>query len=306
VVLGPGDDAALLRPAAGCRLVISSDMLLSGVHFPVDTGPEDIAYKSLMVNLSDLAAMGVTPRWYTVSLALPKVSKIWIDGFCAGLLKASLSSGIALVGGDITHGTLAIAVTIMGECPEGMAMLRRNARVDDDIYVTESLGDAALGLQILQGKLLAEEADRNYCVQRLRRPQARNEAGLAIRSLARAAIDISDGLLQDLGHIARASGLQAVVRAESLPLSDSYLRLLPAAASLTPAALQPAISFGDDYELCFTAAIADRDRLATLFADMSLRCTRIGSMHTGQGVKILDHEKNVIPFERTGYQHFLQ
>jgi len=306
VVLGPGDDAALLRPAAGCRLVISSDMLLSGVHFPVDTGPEDIAYKSLMVNLSDLAAMGATPRWYTVSLALPKVSKIWIDGFCAGLLKASLSSGIALVGGDITHGTLAIAVTIMGECPEGMAMLRRNARVDDDIYVTESLGDAALGLQILQGKLLAEEADRNYCVQRLRRPQARNEAGLAIRSLARAAIDISDGLLQDLGHIARASGLQAVVRAESLPLSDSYLRLLPAAASLTPAALQPAISFGDDYELCFTAAIADRDRLATLFADMSLRCTRIGSMHTGQGVKILDHEKNVIPFERTGYQHFLQ
>ncbi len=306
MVLGPGDDAALLRPAAGCRLVISSDMLLSGVHFPVDTGPEDIAYKSLMVNLSDLAAMGATPRWYTVSLALPKVSKIWIDGFCAGLLKASLSSGIALVGGDITHGTLAIAVTIMGECPEGMAMLRRNARVDDDIYVTESLGDAALGLQILQGKLLAEEADRNYCVQRLRRPQARNEAGLAIRSLARAAIDISDGLLQDLGHIARASGLQAVVRAESLPLSDSYLRLLPAAASLTPAALQPAISFGDDYELCFTAAIADRDRLATLFADMSLRCTRIGSMHTGQGVKILDHEKNVIPFERTGYQHFLQ
>ncbi|HED14610.1 MAG TPA: thiamine-phosphate kinase [Gammaproteobacteria bacterium] len=300
VVLGPGDDAALLQPTPGSRLVVSTDMLLSGVHFPTDTGPQDIAYKALMVNLSDLAAMGATPRWYTVSLALPRADEACIDSFCAGLLQASRPSGIALVGGDITCGSLSVAITIMGECPDDSAMLRSAACVGDDIYLTGTIGDAALGLQILQGRLQAQREDRRCCIERLQRPQARNRAGLAIRSLAHAAIDISDGLLQDLGHVARASGLQAVVYGHQLPLSDSYQRLVPATTGLVPA-----ISFGDDYELCFTAAAVNRQHIESVFTEIQLPCTRIGTMQAGKGIVFLDHKGRAISTNAKGYQHFM-
>jgi len=299
VVLGPGDDAALLQPVSGSKLVVSADMLLSGVHFPPSTTPQNIAYKSLMVNLSDLAAMGATPRWYTVSLALPQADPDWLDAFCEGLLQASSASSIALVGGDLTCGALCVAITVIGERPEGIAMLRSTACAGDDIYLTGRIGEAALGLLLLQGQLQTDEDNRSRCIERLQRPQARNSAGLAIRSLAHAAIDISDGLQQDLGHIAGASNLQAVIDGNSLPLSDCYRHLL-----LPAEGLLPAISFGDDYELCFTAATTDRERIESIFFELQLPCTRIGAMHPGQGVLFYDQQGQPLSAENAGYRHF--
>jgi len=299
VILGPGDDAALLQPKPGSRLVVSADMLLSGVHFLKTTAPQDIAYKALMVNLSDLAAMGAIPRWYTVSLAMPQADPVWIDAFCEGLLQASSFSAIALVGGDMTCGTLCVAITILGERPEGSAMLRSAACAGDDIYLTGTIGDAALGLLILQGQLQAEGEIRSRCIERLQRPQARNDAGLAIRSLAHATIDVSDGLLQDLGHIAQASNLQAVVQSSCLPLSDSYRDLL-----LPAAGLLPAINFGDDYELCFTTSPECRTQIESVFAGLQLPCSRIGAMQPGQGIVVVDEQGRSIPTAAGGYRHF--
>ena len=242
------DDAALLDPPAGMTLVLTKDAMVAGVHFLADDPPGEIAQKLLRVNLSDLAAMGAAPVGYLLALARAKaLTDDWLAEFCAGLAADQRTFGIGLLGGDTvsTPGPLTLSLTALGEVPKGQALRRRGARPGDDLWVSGALGDAALGLLVLQGKLEPPVAARHHLIERYRLPQPRLALGQALRGLAHAAIDISDGLLADLGHILETSGIGAELWADQLPLS--------AAARELPGARDAALAGGDDYELLFTA-----------------------------------------------------
>ena len=294
VVLGIGDDAALLQVPAGHELVVTADTLNAGVHFPPQTAPFDIGWKALAVNLSDLAAMGARPAWCTLSLSLPQADPAWLDGFLDGFLELAGLHGIVLVGGDTTRGPLSIAVTAMGLVEPGRALRRDAAQVGDDVWVTGTPGDAAAALQSLLAGAALERALR----MRLDRPQPRVEAGQALVGIARACIDVSDGLLADLGHVCARSGVAAEIDIDAVPASPALQRFAPAMRRDWQAV------GGDDYELCFSAPVAARERIDALAASLQLRFTRIGRILPGTGVRAVDAQGKEWRPSRHGYQHF--
>lgn len=299
VVLGIGDDAALLTPPSGKLLVVTSDTLVSDVHFPGETSPESIGYKSLAVSLSDLAAMGAEPAWFTLSITLPEADEDWLEQFARGLFTLAREHSIQLVGGDTTRGPLSITIQAMGFVPEGLALTRSGAQVGDAVYVTGTVGDAGAGLRIRQGKLTISESESAVLLDRLERPSPRVDAGVALRGLASAAIDISDGLSVDLGHILTDSQVGADIQVNSIPLSEAFQKLL------LPDAIQRAVSSGDDYELCFTVSVEKADEAREKLDALGCHCTKIGTITPATGtLRWLDHAGNDLHWSTTGYEHF--
>ncbi len=295
VVLGIGDDAALLRVPADRALVVAMDTLNAGVHFPRDTAPADIGWKALAVNLSDLAAMGATPAWCTLALSLPQADAAWLDGFMDGFLELARLQDVALVGGDTTRGPLSVCVTAHGFVEPDRALRRDAARAGDELWVTGTLGDAAAALAQLQAGGVADAALR----ARLDRPQPRVAFGRALAGIALACIDVSDGLLQDLGHVCRASGVGAQVDVDALPASAAL-----AVRSSGDTLRGEQACGGDDYELCFSAPAGARDAIATVAERLAIAATRIGRIVEGQGVVALRADGGVWTPPRSGYAHF--
>ena len=305
VVLGIGDDAALLKPPPGQQLVACTDTLVAGVHFPQGTAPQDIGWKSLAVNLSDLAAMGATPAWAMLALTLPHADQRFVEAFADGFAQLARKHALALVGGDTTQGPLSITVSAFGFLPESRVLLRSGARVGDAVFVTGTLGDAAAALRLMQDSGLgtrdpSNEQARSELLLRLSRPEPRIAAGLALRDVASACIDVSDGLLADLGHICQASGMGAIVEADALPLSSAMLALFEADERRAFA-----LSGGDDYELCFTASVDRADRIAADFARLGFGAARIGRIVAETGVRVRDANGNAVEPPRRGWQHFV-
>ncbi|MBU8540252.1 thiamine-phosphate kinase [Falsiroseomonas tokyonensis] len=297
--LGLGDDAALLDPPPGRSLVLAADAMVAGVHFLPDDPPETLGRKLLRVNLSDLAAMGATPLAYLMTTAFPRgVTQDWIAAFAAGLALDQAEFGIELLGGDTvaTDGPATFSLTILGHVAPGAALRRMGARVGDEVWVSGSIGDGALGLLALTGRLPPDP----HLASRYRLPQPRVALGLALVGLARAAMDVSDGLVQDLGHLARAAGCGAVIEAASVPLSA------PAQAALAadPALLPRIMTGGDDYELLFAADPADSDRVLAAAAEAGVPVTRIGVFVAGQGVRLRDPAGHDVPLPASGWSHF--
>jgi thiamine-monophosphate kinase len=298
-LLAGGDDAALITVGAGMELAVSTDMLVGGRHFLADADPHGVGHKCLAVNLSDMAAMGATPLWATLSLALPAADEAWLAAFARGFLDLAAAHGVDLVGGDTTRGPLNICVQIMGEVPAGKALRRSGARPGDTVWVSGTIGDAALALACLQGELQLDRSEAQPLVARLERPTPRIALGQALLGIASSAIDISDGLVADLGHIAERSGVGAVLEWERVPLSA------PARAGRdTPLIRQSVLGGGDDYELCFTAPPAHRDALLALAARLDLALTPVGRIEVGQGVEVRDAQGAAIALSQRGFDHF--
>ena len=300
VALGIGDDCAVLIPPPNQQLVVTMDTLVAGVHFFVDADPEGLGHKALAVNLSDLAAMGATPAWATLALTLPKADEDWLGRFCRGLFALADRYGVQLVGGDTTHGPV-ITVTIQahGFVPPGLALRRDGARPGDEIYVTGAPGDAGLALAAAYGKATVAPEYRAYIQQRLDRPEPRLAEGMALRGVASAAIDVSDGLAQDLGHILERSGVGARLEVERLPLSPALIISLG-----RDAAIVTALTGGDDYELCFTAPPGRAAQLETVAASWECRCARIGVITAEPGLQLVRADGSAFHLERLGYDHF--
>lgn len=297
--LGVGDDAALIAPTPGMELAISADMLVAGTHFLPDADPFDLGHKALAVNLSDLAAMGAQPRWALLSLALPQADEAWLAPFSRGFLALAAEHGVDLIGGDTTRGPLNLSVTILGEVEAGRALRRDAAQAGDAIWVSGELGGAALGLQHLLGERSLPPGEAAACLARLHRPQPRIALGRRLLGLAHACIDISDGLLADLGHILERSNLGAEIRLAELPLAAPVTSRL-----VESQALRAALAGGDDYELCFTAP-ADRAaaiRAAAAAAGVPVAC--VGRIAAEAGLKLLDAEGRPMPLHETGFDHF--
>ena len=298
VRLGIGDDAALLTVPSGQELAMAIDTMVEGIHFPRNTAAADIGWKALAVNLSDLAAMGATPAWALLALTLPGADEAFVDAFADGFAQLAQTYRLALVGGDTTRGALTVSVAVHGFVPPGKALKRAGAQIGDAVLVTGTLGDAAGGLRLLQqgGPV---DVQSGYLIDRLNRPTPRVAAGLALRECANACIDVSDGLLADLGHICTASGVGAEIDAALLPRSSALLGLFDDASSLNFA-----LSGGDDYELCFTVPA---QRLASVQADLAkLGCgaTRIGRIVEGEGVKVRDANGQWLEPGQRGWDHF--
>ena len=297
VVLGIGDDCALLRPEQGDELAVSTDTLVSGRHFDPQARPRDIGWKALAVNLSDLAAMGARPRWFLLALSLEQADEAWLAEFAQGLKSLAASSGIALVGGDTTRGPLSITITAMGTVPAGKAIRRSGAKPGDVVCVTGTLGDAALALELgLATQCARFDPDREFLKQRLNRPSPRLSAGQNLRGLAHAALDLSDGLAGDLQHILEASWVGAEVRADNLPRSEAFQRLAPATSRLMLQA-----SGGDDYELC---VCIPPDKLDEARRKLDVPLTEIGRITREPGLRWLDAGGRAMPVDLRGYNHF--
>ena len=302
VRLGIGDDAALLIPRDGERLVACCDTLNVSVHFPPDTAAADIGWKALAVNLSDLAAMGASPAWALLSLSLPTPDAAWLDAFLDGFCELAALHGVALVGGDTTRGPLSICVTALGFVPHAAALKRGSAHPGDIVCVTGTLGDAAAGLQLWRdtaaGIASPDETTAAVLRQRLHRPTPRIAAGLLLRGRARACIDLSDGLLADLGHVATASAVAIDLDAEMLPMSDALRDSVDSATRL-----RWQVAGGDDYELAFTVPELECDALLADLAAAGCQATRIGRVLDGEGVRLLDaHGISIAPPQ--GWHHF--
>lgn len=296
--LGVGDDAALIRVRPGYQLAISADMSVAGTHFFADIDPFAIGWKSMAVNVSDMAAMGAEPRWATLSIALPQIDDAWLQGFSAGLFACADAFGVSLIGGDTTRGPLNIAINILGEVPLGQALQRNGARAGDDIWVSGVLGQAALWLQHRLGKLDLHAQDVALLATAMHAPQPRVALGQALRGVATAVLDISDGLLADLTHILEASAVGARLEWSAMP------KPLLQQSAVTEAVLQQAVlAGGDDYELCFTAARQHRDALSVLAAELALPLHRIGHITAAAGLQVFDGEAAVV-LSQKGYTHF--
>ena len=298
--LAVGDDAALVRARPGMQLAISTDMLVAGTHFLPDTDAEDLGWKTLAVNVSDLAAMGAEPRWALLALALPAADEAWIAGFARGLFACADAFGLDLIGGDTTRGPLNLAVTIIGEVPQQAAITRAGARPGDDLWISGQPGRAALGLMALREGLQLDDSARAVCIAALQRPQPRLALGLALRGCASAMLDVSDGVLGDLGHILDASGTGAVIETDALPLTA--LRATGAAAALCRQCL---LAGGDDYELLFTAPPQMRARIARCAAELDLPLHRIGQLNAAHGqIQLREPDGRLVTSARNGYDHF--
>lgn len=296
--LGLTDDAALLSPSPGHALVLTKDALVEGVHFTGREAARDIARKALRVNLSDLAAMGACPRAYLLALMLPAYAdETWLTDFAAGLAADQKEFAITLLGGDTTRmpGPLSLCVTMLGEMPQGSALTRGGAKAGDGIFVTGTIGDSALGLRAAQG-----EAFGGAVLQRYLLPQPRIALGQKLVGLASSCMDVSDGLAQDMGHIARASGMHAELQAAQVPLSDAVRGAVDAGVFT----LVDAVTGGDDYELLFTAPPEAEPKLAALAQQTGVAVTRIGLIRSGEGVELLDETGAPITLTRQGWRHF--
>jgi thiamine-monophosphate kinase len=296
-VLGTGDDCALLAPAPGMQLAVSSDMLVEGRHFLSTVDPARLGHKALAVNLSDLAACGAAPLAFTLALSLPRADESFLAPFSAGLLALADAHGCDLVGGDTTQGPLNICITVFGEVPAGQALLRSGARVGDDLWVSGSLGDARLALEVFRGKLSVPADVFEAARARMEAPTPRVALGVALRGIATSAIDISDGLLGDLAHVLRASGVGAVI-------DTSLAAPLMAAPWQGAQLLEFILAGGDDYELAFTAPPAQRMAVQQAAARAGTVATCIGSIEAGPGIRLLDSLGQVLDARYASFDHF--
>ena len=305
-VLGIGDDCALLQPTPGMQLAVSSDMLVEGRHFLSTVNPAHLGHKALAVNLSDLAACGAKPLAFTLALSMPRADAAWLEPFSRGLLALADAHGCALVGGDTTQGPLNICITVFGEVPAGQALLRSGARAGDDIYVSGTVGGARLALEALLGHIHLPDELLAQARQRLERPTPRVALGLALRGIASSAMDVSDGLLGDFGHILKASGVGACIR------TDETIKLIAASAYLSSATdpfdrkflQQCTLAGGDDYELLFTAPPQHQAAVAEAAAQSQTPVTRIGQVEAAPGLRLLDAQGMPVENRFASFDHF--
>ena len=295
--LGVGDDCALLAPAAGMQLAVSSDLLVEGRHFLSTVAPERLGHKALAVNLSDLAACGAQPLAFTLALSMPRVDEAFLDGFARGLYALADAHGIELVGGDTTAGPLAICITVFGEVPAGQALLRSGARAGDDLWASGTLGDARLALEMFRGTV-AVTPDFERLRLAMECPQPRVALGVALRGVATSAIDLSDGLVGDLGHLRERSKVGAVVDVDALPRSAAL------AAQPRARQLECLVSGGDDYELLFTAPPARRDVVHAAGAATGVAVTRIGRIVDEPGLRLVDGRGEPVAGPFAAFDHF--
>ena len=301
--LGIGDDCALLSPRPGHQLALSTDMLVEGRHFLSTVDPIRLGHKSLAVNLSDLAACGAEPRAFLLSLSMPRADEAWLQGFSQGLLALADAHSCELIGGDTTQGPLNISITVIGDVPQGQALLRSDAQAGDDIYVSGNLGDARLALEAFRGTLGLPEATFERCRARMEQPTPRVALGLALRGIATAAADISDGLLGDLWHILRQSGVGAQLQVNAcenmlacrgeVSLSEKWLHTC-------------VLSGGDDYELVFTAPASQRGAVKAAAQMSATDVTRIGSITVDPDLVLLDAAGKPLPNHNSSFDHFAQ
>ena len=299
VVLGIGDDCALLQPAQGQQLAVSSDMLVEGRHFFSDVDPMALGHKALAVNLSDLAACGAAPLAFSLALALPTADATWLGGFTKGLFALADAHGCDLIGGDTTRGPLNICITVFGQVPSNTALLRSGAQSGDEIWVSGTLGEARLALQARLGRIAVPDHALESARQRLDWPTPRVALGQALRGLASAAIDLSDGLAGDLGHLLRASDVGATLHA------DAVSGLLACPWMPASARLDHVMSGGDDYELLFTAAPQEHERVLGAARQSGVAVTRIGSIEAQAGLRLTDAQGQPIKAQLSSFDHFL-
>jgi len=301
--LGVGDDGAVVRLRRDMELVVSTDMLVSGRHFFRRADPRQLGHKALAVNLSDMAAMGATARWATLSLALPRAEPSWLRAFAAGFMRLARRHGVDLIGGDTTRGPLALCVQILGEVPAGQALTRGGARAGDEIWVSGQLGDAALALAALKRRLKLSRRELAKVQPRLHVPTPRVALGAALRKIAHSAIDVSDGLCADLGHICERSRVTAMVEFDRLPVSPVMKRHLGRAA-----ARAAVLAGGDDYELCFTAGPARRQAVLNAARRAGVKVTLIGRVQAATprhaAVTVLDGDGRPMKLAHGGFDHF--
>jgi thiamine-monophosphate kinase len=306
IQVGIGDDCALLQPATGMQLAISSDMLLEGRHFFADVDPYKLGHKALAVNLSDLAACGAKPLAFTLALALPKADAAWLEPFSRGLLALAAQHNCHLIGGDTTQGPLNICITVFGEVPKQQALLRSGAKAGDDIYVSGTVGDARLALEHFRGNVALPDDLFAQARTRMETPTPRVALGMALRGVASSAIDISDGLLGDLGHILKQSAIGAIID------TSIAINLIAIKAINTPAKcqftiqkqLEYALAGGDDYELAFTAPVAMREAVQAASAVSATKVTRIGKIEAELGLRLVDENEQSVVNDFGSWDHF--
>ncbi len=311
VAQGIGDDCALMQPAAGMQLAISSDMLVEGRHFFSDVDPLTLGHKALAVNLSDLAACGAKPLAFTLALALPQADEAWLAPFSRGLLALAAEHNCALIGGDTTQGPLNICITVFGEVPKNQALLRNAAKAGDDIYVSGTLGDARLALEVMRGNLVLSNEAFIAAKARLETPTPRVALGMALRGIASSAIDVSDGLQGDLGHVLQQSAVGAVIDA-AVVMQLLAINLIATQAINTTVnpqftsqkQLQYALSGGDDYELAFTASVSKRQAVQAAAFASNTPVTRIGQIEAEPGLRLIDAQGQTVPNIFASFDHF--
>jgi len=299
VKLGVGDDAAITSIPAGYELVTTVDTLVADVHFFADTAPELIGYKSLAVNLSDLAAMSATPVWFTLSLAVPEIDESWLQAFSRGLTDLALQYSVALVGGDTVRGPLTITIQACGIVEQGKALLRDGAKVGDGIYITGPLGDARLALELLKGDRTIDKTYLTACCDKLHKPVARIKEGLLLKEFANAAIDISDGLVADLSHVLQRSDVGARIFLDDLPVSDAMRKSVSESESQNRS-----LYGGDDYELCFTVPTDKQDAMLSKMKANDCVVYRIGTIAREKGLFGVHTDGDASLLEQRGYDHF--
>ncbi|MEO8417122.1 MAG: thiamine-phosphate kinase [Methylophilaceae bacterium] len=298
-LLGIGDDAALLSVTTGMELAVSADMLVAGTHFFTDADPYSVGWKSLAVNISDMAAMGAVPKWATLAIALPQADENWVAAFASGFFACAAQYQVDLIGGDTTRGPLTISVQIMGEVPSGRALRRSGAKAGDEIWVSGTLGNAALALAVLQGRFTLSKGELATCLPALHTPQPRVKLGLHLRQLAHSAIDISDGLLADLGHMLECSNAGAEISLQDIPCSTVVSNHLA-----DKQVQQMLLAGGDDYELCFTTPVENHAEIAQLAVQLALPLSCIGAISDKPGLIIRGLDNAPITMGETGFDHF--
>ena len=311
VTLGIGDDCALLQPAAGMQLAISSDMLVDGRHFLSTVDPYKLGHKALAVNLSDLAACGAKPLAFTLALALPRADEAWLAPFSRGLLALAAAHNCALIGGDTTQGPLNICITVFGEVPKASALLRSGAKTGDDIYVSGTVGDARLALEVFRGNIELSSPAFAIARARMETPTPRVQLGMALRGIASSAVDVSDGLLGDLSHILRQSGVGAAIDT-SIAINLMNINLVATEAMNTPATcqfnlekqLEYVLAGGDDYELAFTAPASQRSAVQAAAVASNTPVTRIGQIQAEPGLRLIDSQGQVVSNPFGSFDHF--
>jgi thiamine-monophosphate kinase len=296
--LGIGDDCALINPSPNMQLAISSDMLVSGRHFFPDADPTMLGHKCLAVNLSDLAAMGAKPIAFTLALSLPEANRDWLAQFSQGLFAIANAHNCRLIGGDTTKGPLNICISIFGELPPGTALRRDAAQVNDDIWISGTLGDARLALAAYWKELELSEDAHRLAAQRMHKPSPRVALGIALRGIAHAALDISDGLVGDLGHILKRSNVGARLDIDKLPRGD-VLKLQSQNLQR-----QFTLAGGDDYELCFTAPASNRDAVIAAGIESQTQVSRVGTIEQNAGLRFFDNEGTQVNLQLQGFDHF--
>ena len=300
ILLGIGDDAAILQIPSAEQVVVCVDTIVSGTHFLPDTPAAEIAHQALAVNLSDIAAMGAKPRWFTLALTLPHAEEAWLQEFSQGLFALAQQHQVHLIGGDTTQGPLAVTIQVLGTLPDAAtALLRSGAQVGDKIFVTGTVGDAGLGLAMLRDAIAVPAHYHDYLRHRYQHPEPRVQLGQQLRDLATSAIDISDGLAADLNHILEQSKVGAVIETSQLPLS------LELKQSVAPKnALYLALTAGGDYELCFTVPNHLQKEVGRIARETGVPCTCIGEITAATGLRILDPQLQPLILDHLGWEHF--